>query len=102
MCSFNSSSTVNATLCSIRKYEPFDWYTMLQSLYGVLDHQLQDGLMSKQESDCMLFAMRKLWDLKLQIHMIEKEDEQLTDVIGHITLMLEIVVCLRVYTRCRD
>ena len=35
--------------------------------------------------------MRKVWDLKLEIHMIEKEDVQLTDVIGHIiTLMLDL------------
>ena len=38
----------------------------------------------------MRFIVRMLWDLKLQIHMIEMEDAQLTDVIGHIiTLMLD-------------
>ena len=55
------------------------------------DHQLEDGLMGQQESDCMRFVVRKLWDLKLQIHMIEKEDAQLSDVIGHvISLMLDL------------
>ena len=91
-------------------------YTTLQSLYTALDHQLQDGLMGQQESDCMRFIVRKLWDLKLKIHTIEKEDAQLTDVIGHIiTLMLElylggiitrslfVYVCTHLYTRlCRD
>ena len=56
-----------------------------------LDHQLHDGLMGQQESDRTRFVVRKLWDLKLQIHMIEKEDAQLTNVIGHIiTLMLDL------------
>ena len=63
----------------------------------------------------MRFVVRKLWDLKLQIHMIEKEDAQLTDFIRHIsTLMLDlhlegiitrslfIYVCVHLYTRCRD
>ena len=46
--------------------------------------------MGQQESDRMQFVVRKLWDLKLQIKMIEKEDAPLTDVIGHIiTLMLD-------------
>ena len=82
---------INDTFSSIRKFEPFDRYTTLQSLYTALDHQLQDGLMGQQESDCMLFMVRKLWDLKLQIHIIEKEDVQLTDVIGHIiTMMLDL------------
>ena len=81
-------------------------------MYTALDRQLQDGLMGQQESDCMRFVVRKLWDLKLQILMIEKEDAQLTDVIGHIiTLMLDlhlegiitrslfIYVCVHLYTR---
>ena len=47
--------------------------------------------MSQQESDHMRFIVGKLWDLKLQIHMIEKECAQLTDVIGHvISLMLDL------------
>ena len=60
----------------------------MQSLYTALDHQL-DGSMGQQESDRMWFIVGKLWDLKLQIHMIEKECALLTDVIGHvISLML--------------
>ena len=47
--------------------------------------------MGQQEFDRMRFIMRKVWDLKLQIHMIEKEDAQLTDFIGHlITLLLDL------------
>ena len=66
-------------------------YTTLQSLYTSLDHQLEDGLMSQQKSDRMRFIVEKLWDLKLQIHMVEKECAQLTDVIGHvISLMLDL------------
>ena len=98
---------INDTFSSIRTFELFDRYTTLQSLYTAFDHQMQDGLMGQQESGGMLFVVRNLWDLKLQIHMIEKEDAQLTDVIGHIiTLMLDlplegnykIVVYLRVCT----
>ena len=68
--------------------------------------------MGQQESDRMRFVVRKLWDLKLRIHMIEKEDAQLSDVIGHIiTLMLDlrlegiitrwlfIYVCVHLYAR---
>ena len=67
-----------------------DRYTTLQSWYRALDHLMQDGLMGQQESDRLRFVVRKLWDLKLQIHMIEKEDEQLIGVIVHIiTLMLD-------------
>ena len=32
----------------------------------------------------MRFIVGKLWDLKLQIHMLEKECAQLVDVIGHV------------------
>ena len=62
--------------------------------------------MSQHEFDRTRYIVRMLWDLKLQIHMIEKEDTQPSDVIGHIiTLMLDlysgynykIVVRLRVY-----
>ena len=39
----------------------------------------------------MRFIVGKFWDLKLQIHMIEKEDAQLPDVIGHvISLMFDL------------
>ena len=47
--------------------------------------------MDPLEFDRTRFIVRKLWDLKLQIHMIEKEGTQLSDVIGHIiTLMLHL------------
>ena len=39
----------------------------------------------------MRFVAVKLWDLKLQIYMIEKECAQLNDVIGHVvSLMLDL------------
>ena len=44
-----SSSTF--TFSSVEKFEPFDRYTTLLSLYIALDHQLQDGLMDQQEFD---------------------------------------------------
>ena len=64
----------------------------------------------QQEFDRTRFIARKLWDLKLEIHMIEKEGTQLADAIGRvITLMLHlysegtrslfIYVCTHVYTR---
>ena len=82
---------IDATFSSIRKFEPFDRCTTLQSLYTALDRQLEDGLMGQQESDRMRFIVRNFWDLKLQIHMIEEEDAHLTDVIEHgISLMLEL------------
>ena len=37
---------IDATFSSIERFEPFDRYTTLQSLYMSLDHQLEDGLMS--------------------------------------------------------
>ena len=47
--------------------------------------------MSQQKSDRIRFIVEKLWDLKLQIHMIEKECAQLTDVISNVTsLMLDL------------
>ena len=48
---------INDTFSSIRKFEPFDLYTTLQSLYTELDHQLQDGWMGQQESDRMRFVV---------------------------------------------
>ena len=81
-------------------------------LWTALDHQLQDGLMGQQEFDRTRFIVRKLWDLKLQNHMIEKEGTQLSDVIGHvitltlhlfsegiITRSLFVYVCTHWYTR---
>ena len=60
----------------------------------------------------MRFIVGKLWDLKLQIHIIEKECTQLADVIGHvISLMLDlylediiprsmfVCVCMHLYSR---
>ena len=32
---------INTTFSSVEKFEPFDRYTTLQSLYTALDHQLQ-------------------------------------------------------------
>ena len=68
--------------------------------------------MGQQEFDRTRFIVRMLWDLKLQIHMIEKEGTQLSDVIGHfitlmphlysggiITRLLFVYVCTHLYTR---
>ena len=101
---------IDTTFSSVETFKPFDRYTSLQSLYTALDHQLQDGLMDQQEFDRTRFIVRKLWVLKLQIHMIEKEGTQLSDVIGLvITLMLYsegiitrslfVYVCTHLYTR---
>ena len=68
----------------------FDRYTTLQSLYTALDHQLQDGLMNQHEFDCKRYIVRKLWDLRLQIHMIEE---------GIITRSLFVYVCMYLYKR---
>ena len=57
-----------ATFSSVERFEPFDWYTTLQSLYTALDHQLQNGLMDQDEFYRTRYIVRKLWDLKLQIH----------------------------------
>ena len=43
---------INTTFSSVEKFEPFDRYTALQSLYTVIDQQLQDGLMGQQEFNC--------------------------------------------------
>ena len=40
---------IDTTFSNIEEFKPFDRYTTL-SLYTVLDHQLQDGLMGQQES----------------------------------------------------
>ena len=66
----------------------------LNRLIGILHYNrclLEDGLMGRQESDRMWFIVGKLWDLKLQIHMVEEECAQLSDAIGHvISLMLHL------------
>ena len=103
---------IDATFSSIEEFEPFDRYTTLQSLYTALDHQLQDGVMGQQESDRMRFLVGKLWNLKLQIHIIEKEAAQLIDVVGHVvSLMLDlhlvgiitrslfVYACMHLYSR---
>ena len=103
---------IDTTFSSVETFEPLGRYSTLQSLYTALDHQLQDGLMDQQEFDRTLFIVRKLWDLKLQVHMIEKEGTQLSDVIVHIiTLMLHlysegiitrslfVCVCTHLYAR---
>ena len=74
---------IDTTFSSVEEFEPFNRYTTLQSLYTALDHQLQDGLMDQQELDRTRFIVRKLWNLKLQIHMIEKGGTQLSDVSRH-------------------
>ena len=79
---------IDTTFSSGEKFELFDRYTTLQSLYTALGHQLQDGLMGQQEFDRTRFIVRKLWDLKLQIDMIEKEGTQPPDVIGHATTLM--------------
>ena len=103
---------IDATFSNIEQFERFDRYTALQSLYTALDHHVEDGLMRQQKSDRMRFIVGKMWDLKLQIHMFEKECAQLTDVIGHvISLMLDLYLddiiprsafvcgCMHLYSR---
>ena len=63
---------IDTTFSSIEKFESFDQYITLQYLYTALDHQLQDWLMGQQESDRMRFIAVKLWDLKLQIHILKR------------------------------
>ena len=79
---------IDATFSSVETFEPFGRYTTLQSLYTALGHQLQDGLMDQHEFDRTRYIVRKLWNLKLQIHMNEKEITQLSDVIGHIIKLM--------------
>ena len=66
----------DATFSSVVQSEPFDRYTTLQSLYTALDHELQDGLMDQRVFYRTRYIARNLRDLKLQIHMIEKESTQ--------------------------
>ena len=85
---------IDATFSDVEKFESSNRcrYT-LQSLYAALDHQLQDGLMTQHEFDRMRYIVRKLFDLKLQIHAIEAEPSLPLpdDVIGHtVALMLDI------------
>ena len=88
MASDQLNHIIDATFSTICKFEPFDRYTTLQSLYTALHHQLQDGLTDQHEFDRTRYIIQTLWDLKLQIHMIEKEDTQPSDVIGHVIMLL--------------
>ena len=71
----------------------------LQSMYTVLDHQLQDGLVGEHEFHCTQYIVWKLWDLKLQIHMIQKESMQLSDVIGYIITLVLFVYMSRLIAK---
>ena len=47
--------------------------------------------MRQQECDRMRFIVGKSWDLKLQIHLLEKGCAQLSDIIAYIiSLMLDL------------
>ena len=82
---------IDATFSNIEQFERFDWYITLQSLCTAPDHHVQDGLMRQQECDRMRFIVGKSWDLKLQIHLLEKGCTQLAGVIAHIiSLMLDL------------
>ena len=92
---------IDTTFSSVENFEPFGRYTTLQSLCTALDHQLQDGPMGQQEFYRTRFIGRKLWDLKLQIHMISKVRNCLMSDVDAALVPREynykIVVCLRVY-----
>ena len=82
---------IDATFSNIEQFERFDRYTTLQSLCTAIDHQVEDGLMRQQECDRIRFIVGKSWDLKLQIHLLEKGCTQLAAVIAHtISLMLDL------------
>ena len=82
---------IDATFSNIERFERFDRYTTLQSLCTALDHQVEDGLMRQKECDRMRFIVEKSWDLKLQIHLLEKGCTRLAGVIAHIiSLMLDL------------
>ena len=82
---------INATFSNIEQFERFDRYTTLRSLYTALYRQVEDGLMGQQECDRTRFIVRKSWDLKLQIHLLEMGCTQVADVIAHIiSLMLDL------------
>ena len=80
---------IDATFSNIEQFERFDRYSTLRSLCTALDHQVEDGLMRQQECDRMRFIVGMSWNLKLQIHFLEKGCTQLAGVIAHISLMLE-------------
>ena len=80
---------IGAEFSDVEKFESSNRHRhrryTLQSLYTALDHKLQDGLMVQHEFDCMRYVVRKLFDLKLQIHAIDAEPTLPlpTDVIEH-------------------
>ena len=86
---------IDATFSDVEKFESFHHrrhcYT-LQPLYTALNHQVQDGLVAQHEFDLLRYAVRKLFELKLQLHAIEVEPSLPlpADVIEHtIALMLD-------------
>ena len=82
---------IDATFSNIEQFERFDRYTALQSLCTALYHQVEDGLVRQQECDRMRFIVGNSWELKLQIHLVEKGCTQLPGVIAHIiSLMLDL------------
>ena len=87
---------IDATFSDVEKFQSFHrrrHYYTLQSLYAALVHQLQDGLVAQHEFDRMRYVVRKLFDLKLQPHVIEVEPSLPlpADVIEHtIALMLDL------------
>ena len=86
---------IDATFSNVEKFESSNRHRRytLQSLYTPLDHQLKDGLMAQPDFDRMRYVVRKLFDLKLQIHTIEAEPSLPlpADVIEHtIALMLDL------------
>ena len=102
---------IDATFSNIEQFERFDRYTTLQSLCTALDHQVEDGLMRQQECDRMRFV-GKSWDLKLQIHWLEKGCTQLAGVIYCTHYIIDvgfvlggcnskIAVCLCLFTAVR-
>ena len=79
---------IDATFSNIEQFERFGRYTTLQSLCTALDHQVEDGLMRQQKCDRIRFIVGKSWDLKLQIHLLEKGCAQLGGVIAHIISLI--------------
>ena len=79
---------IDTTFSDVEKFESSNRRYTLQSLYTSFVHQLQDGLMVQHE-----YIVRKLIDLKQQIHAIEAEPSLPlpADVIGHtVALMLDL------------
>ena len=84
---------IDTTFSDVVKFESSNRRYTLQSLYTALHHQLQDGPMAQHQFDRMRYIVRKLFDLKLQIHVIEAEPSLSlpADVIGHpVALMLDL------------